>query len=289
MKYKNGNVDVTLLNDGTRILFTEDDYFNFERPLSMDIKITNSCDRCCPFCHENSIPNGRHSNINLPFWDSIKPYTEVALGGGNVFEYPYLEELLTKLKNNNVIANITVNAAHYRLNEDKLDDFYNRELIKRVGVSVTSEEDLNCLFGTFIKRYAIIHVINGLFNPTIHDAIKSRHCNLLILGYKDFRRGESFHKSNDLSLNMKWLSNNFNNIVKGYKNVSLDNLAVKQIPQVKNISNWEYLYHGEDGRETGTFYIDAVNEEFALSSINTTRYPIKNTIKEMFDIVKENS
>jgi len=58
--YKNGNVSVTLLKNGTKIR-----EFNLESerkgifPESIDIKITNYCDAGCRYCHEKSVKSGK--------------------------------------------------------------------------------------------------------------------------------------------------------------------------------------------------------------------------------------
>lgn len=54
--YKNGNAMVSLFAGGTRIINTEDDEFNFEVPLSIDLKVTNRCNKGCAMCHEDSTP-----------------------------------------------------------------------------------------------------------------------------------------------------------------------------------------------------------------------------------------
>lgn len=82
-RYKNGNYDVTLLSDGTKIRETEDDEFIPDFAESMDIKLTNHCSLGCPYCHEGSTPEGEHGDIlNEKFIDTLHPYQEVALGGG---------------------------------------------------------------------------------------------------------------------------------------------------------------------------------------------------------------
>lgn len=123
-RYKNGNYDVTLLSDGTKIRETEDDEFIPDFAESMDIKLTNHCSLGCPYCHEGSTPEGEHGDIlNEKFIDTLHPYQEVALGGGDVTSHPDLVPFLQRLKERHIIANITVN--QYQL--------YNRkELIQRL-------------------------------------------------------------------------------------------------------------------------------------------------------------
>ena len=95
--YKNGNTINKIFSDGTRICETEDDEFKFDFARNMDIKITNSCSMGCKFCHEGSMPDGKHGNIlNEKFIETLHPYQEVAIGGGNILEHPDLIPFLKK-------------------------------------------------------------------------------------------------------------------------------------------------------------------------------------------------
>ena len=76
---------------------------------SVDFKITNKCFNNCPYCHERSSSNGEEGDIkNWRFFDTLHPYTEMAIGGGDVLTFPNLYELLELLKSKNIYANITV-------------------------------------------------------------------------------------------------------------------------------------------------------------------------------------
>lgn len=84
---------------GTLIRETKDDEFKPAFASNMDIKICNRCDMGCKFCHEGSTPDGKLGDIlNEKFVDTLHPYQEVALGGGNVLEHPDLIPFLQKLK-----------------------------------------------------------------------------------------------------------------------------------------------------------------------------------------------
>lgn len=53
--YKNGNYNVHIdLDNGTKIRENNLDFFKPDYPESMDIKITNQCDRGCAFCLKSS-------------------------------------------------------------------------------------------------------------------------------------------------------------------------------------------------------------------------------------------
>ncbi|NBP05736.1 MAG: radical SAM protein [Bacteroidetes bacterium] len=136
-RYKNGNYFVSILEDGTKIREANDDKLIADFPESLDIKITNYCDAGCSYCHEKSTIAGKHGDLDKAF-DILKVLpagTELAIGGGDPMSHPDLEKFLIKLKNNNYIANITINEKHLDRYEAILLDFENRGLIKAIGIS----------------------------------------------------------------------------------------------------------------------------------------------------------
>ena len=90
-EYQNGNYTVKIYNDGTKIRETNDDVFVASFPECIDLKITNNCDMGCPYCHEYSKLDGKHGDIlNTKIIDTIRPFTELAIGGGNPLSHPDL-------------------------------------------------------------------------------------------------------------------------------------------------------------------------------------------------------
>ena len=285
VSYMNGNTEVFLnTHDGTKLRYTADDEFREAFPESMDVKITNSCDMGCPWCHENSVPNGEHAYINQPFVDTIHPYTEIAVGGGNVLEHPRLEEFLRHLKHLRCIPSVTLNQRHFLENADYVRRLYREGLVYGIGVSLSDPTDeLIRAMGTF--ETSVLHVINGIITPEQVERLSGHGLRVLVLGYKDIRRGEYYHESNDTAVdrNMAWLGDNLDALFDGFDVVSFDNLALEQLPVRKAIgeSQWQRFYMGDDGDHT--FYIDMVERQYAQSSTSMERTPIGNkSIDEMF-------
>lgn len=95
--YRNGNYRTLIMDDGTKIRKTKDDEFLPAFAENMDIKITNKCNMNCPMCHEGSTENGRHGDImNEKFIDTLHPYQEIAIGGGDITTHPDLIPFLQK-------------------------------------------------------------------------------------------------------------------------------------------------------------------------------------------------
>jgi hypothetical protein len=107
---------------------------------------------------------------------------------------------------------------------------------------------------------------------------------MLILGYKQLRRGVVYYESNGDEVHelQNWLYDNLEDMLNHFKVVSFDNLAIEQL-EVKRLldeEQWEEFYMGDDGKYT--FYIDMVDGTFGKNSLATDRYPIMDSIDEMF-------
>ena len=284
-KYKNGNYFISIYEDGTKVRETEDDEFLASFPECIDLKITNKCNIGCKYCHEDSTIDGLHGDIlNSEFINTLRPYTELALGGGNVLEHPDLIKFLEILKEKNIIANITINQAHFMSEQDTIKFLVSNNLIKGLGVSLTKPTDD---FVNTVKEYknVVIHVINGVVPLEDLERLYNNDLKILILGYKTFRRGLAFYSS-EIEDNKKKVYDHIIDIVNGFKIVSFDNLAIKQLELERIFSkkSWDEFYMGDDGKFT--MYIDLVNEEFSKSSVSKERFELLNNIEDMFKVVK---
>lgn len=284
--YTNGNYEVKIYTNGTKIRENDLDFFAPVKPESMDIKITNQCDCRCPYCHENSLPNGKHGDIlNIPFLDTLLPYSELAIGGGNPLSHPDLIPFLKILKDKKLISNMTVNQKHFLESQPLLQYLSKEKLIHGLGVSLINYSDELFLDLHFFPN-AVIHIINGVVDIKELEKFYDKNFKILILGYKQFRRGEAFYSS-EIENKKEEMYKTLPEILKHFKVVSFDNLGIKQLNVKRLLSDdeWNQIYMGDDGQFT--MYVDMVNKEFAKSSTSTTRYPITNNIEDMFKIVKE--
>ena len=285
--YKNGNYTVTIFEDGTKIRHTEDDEFNAVFPENFDCKICNRCDMNCPQCHEKSTCDGKLGNLNREFIKHLREYTEISIGGGNPLEQPDLVDFLKELRERKVIANITVNQVHFMKYKNFLKSLTDGGLIHGLGISLVNP---TIEFIEVVKEFpnAVIHVINGMFTALDYIELRNNNLKILILGYKNFGRGVDYHKiaEQQISKNMNWLSKCLPTMLKEFNVVSFDNLAIKQLNVQSMLSqeDWEKFYMGDDGQHT--MYIDLVEGVFAKNSTATKRYPLMNTIEEMFAVIK---
>nr|DAL78519.1 MAG TPA: tungsten cofactor oxidoreductase radical SAM maturase [Caudoviricetes sp.] len=290
--YKNNDYTCTMFSDGTKIRWNDKDSFNPIKPESIDLKITNKCNMACNMCHENSTSDGKHGDIlNLPFIDTMFPYSEVAIGGGNPLTHPDLIEFLERLKERKIIASMTVNQMHFMQNIDLLKELTDNKLIYGLGISYIGGRHSNCIEA--IKQFpnAVVHVINGIVHMDSLEALANNDLKILILGYKDFRRGKTLY--DECGSQIDYLKSQFYDMLPKivndgwFKCISFDNLAIKQLEPKRLMSNKDYaqFFMGLDGEYT--MYVDAVNRQFAKSSVSTERYDLMDDIADMFKTVKD--
>lgn len=292
-RYKNGNYTVSLYDNGTKVRENDLDFFEADFPESMDIKITNRCNMGCPMCHEDSKCDGLHGDImSESFIDKLHPYTELAIGGGNVLEHPDFYDFLVKCKNLKLICNTTIRQEHFMQNLDFIRKLRDEKLIYGLGISLSDPWQYG--FVDAVKEFpnAVIHVINGIV--TMQDLEELRNCGLkiLILGYKEFRRGEKLYET-DAKERIDGLKQDLYNYLPEivghgwFDVVSFDNLAIKQLNPQRIMSKeaWDEMYMGDDGEYT--LYIDMVSRVFAKNSCSTKRFNIMNNVIDMFNVIKK--
>lgn len=289
--YKNGNYTVCMMEDGTKLRKTNEDSFIPDFSEGMDVCITHKCAIGCKFCYAGCKPNGNHGELlNWKFIDTLHPYTELAFNG-NDLDHPQLEEFLLKLKEKKVYANMTVNQAQLMNNIDKINDYIQRKLIYGVGVSYNHYDE------KFIEEFkklknGVLHVINGIIGVDDLDKLKGNNLKVLILGYKNIRRGEDYltEHQNSIATNQTYLYKLLPKMIKEewFKVISFDNLAIEQLDTKKLLKEdeWKEFYMGDDG--DFTFYIDLVNGTFSKNSccINDVYDIGDKSIDEMFEIIK---
>ena len=246
----------------------------------------------CKFCHEGSTVDGKHGDIlNAKCIETLHPYQEVALGGGDVTSHPDLIPFLHKLKERKVIANVTINQKHFEEKQELIKYLVDEKLVYGIGVSLVNPTDS---FISLIKKYpnAVIHVINGVLTQKDVEKLADNNLKMLILGYKHLRRGNDYFSTNSLfiQMNQDWLTKNLPDIINKFNTVSFDNLAIEQLDVQRLLSKeeWDEFYMGDDG--TMTYYIDMVEQKFAKSSTAPfeKRYDLLDSVDEMFEkIVNE--
>lgn len=285
-KYKNGNYNVMLFEDGTKIRFNDKDSLIPEFPESMDMKISNYCPFNCPMCHEQSSENGERGKIlHHPFIKTLHAGTELALGGGAVTYHPDLVPFLKELKGQGVFPSITINQKEF--DETKIDYLINNSLIYGLGVSF---DNFNDEIWNKILKYpnAVVHLIAGYHSTEVFEYFANKGAKVLILGYKTWGRGFKYFEDNSdrITQNIQKLIQILPTLFTKCKVVSFDNLSIKQLDIRKIIGEekWKEFYMGDDGQYT--MYVDMVKQECAMSSTSPDRFPL-NEFNSLWNKLKK--
>lgn len=310
--YINGNYETKIYEDGTRTrelvphnTFYDQGRYKQEKfslneidmmepvfPESIDLKITNYCENGCKYCYANSNKEGEHAKLRdvLKVIREMKPYTEIALGGGNVLSYPYLVDVLNEAKARNVIINITVKDVDYIKYYDMIDEMVSRELIKSIGISPTNISTLKEVSDITDWRHDIVlHLVLGIWTiENLEQIFKmSTFDKFLFLGYKITKgNGEDFYNTykDSIQNNIEGFKDFYkNSYIPEYKSVAFDNLAIDQLSlDVEN--SYKELYQGEDGKFS--FYIDLVKTGYAKNSVENLEHYF-SSISDAFDELKK--
>lgn len=297
-QYTNGNVDVTIYEDGTKIREWEGDQY-VEYPESCDLKITQYCDldSICVFCHEMSNKDGKHGDLDLisKIWASQPAGTELAIGGGNPLAHPELSSFLFRMSRQGICPNLTINSLHLKKFSKLIRELQEEKCFYGMGISYRGAQYMKTLPLNISYDNAVFHMILGINDfddcKSVIDWCKENHIKpkLLLLGYKQFGRGID-HYSEELQTKIdQWKFHLVRLMALGGITLSFDNLAIKQLDLQKYLKRdeWDSFYLGDDG--THTFYVDAIKQEVARTSTSETRYKISedDTTVSIFNKVKQ--
>jgi len=287
-RYKNGNYTVTIFDDGTKIRENDLDTLEASFPESMDVNISNQCVNGCPFCYLNATSDGCHGRFDYKFFEDLQPYTELAINLNSYKKLPEdFENWLQRMKEKKIIVNATINQntlsqSYYY---EKVKQWQDENLINALGISLSKvDEDLLLYLKTF--KNTVLHVICGLIKEEELDLLTNKNIRVLFLGYKTVGRGVEF-LSDDIKNQIEILSSNITKRLSQFKVCSFDNLALQQLQMKEKIDSerWKESYMGDDG--CYSMYIDLVSGTFAKNSISSKKYPLLDSISEMFKIIKE--
>lgn len=266
--YTNGNTSVRILRDGTKIR----EWHGVARPdfpESIDMKITDYCDLGCAYCHESSTVAGRHASVEAiqQVLHGLPAGVEIAIGGGDPLSHPELRPVLSMMRAQGLIPNITINQGHVLRNEQLIRSLVDDALVFGVGVSITSKNTRAIELIDSMTQNMVLHVIAGVHEPSI---LSDRY-KFLVLGYKLFGRGLKAHSEQIEKGIRRWRS--MLPLYLGRTHLSFDNLAIEQLGLKRWLSkqSWDAAYMGDDF--TFTMYADAVKRQYAPTSRSNNRQP----------------
>lgn len=310
----NGNYKILYFDDGTKVKFGEFDTMEPDMPECIDVTITDVCNGGCEYCYLNCGAIGiehDHADLTLAsiMFDELPAYTELAMNINDfsIDESHEFTDLLRDLKTNKQFVNLTVNQKHLtKENLRKLVEWKDENLIRGIGISYISPdpellEYVNML-NTCYGDCCVIHVIAGILTKEDYDFLSNNNLNLLVLGFKEIGKGESYkatHPDLDdkITLLQILISTDYAANMGKFRSIAFDGLSIDQLHVRSWIGDKEFdqMYAGDEG--SYTFYLDLVNQKYAQSSITDKKFNITDwdiylhcrhqySIKEMFDSIR---
>ena len=127
--------------------------------------ISNKCSHDCPYCYRNCTPSGEEADINI-VKEFISYITlnhsifEIAIGGGNIVEYTYLEELCDVIESchanplkSGTVFNTTLNWKDFKdENIERIKLIF--ETFRGIAISVSNMDEAGKVF-EFMDKHKI--------------------------------------------------------------------------------------------------------------------------------------
>lgn len=272
------------IGSGTKIRFGSSHIGKSINPELVDIKITDYCDRGCPFCYQDSTPDGKHAKL-----DDIKKIAgilgelqcfEVAIGGGEPTKHPDFAGIVEIFRGQDIASNFSTGTLDWVVDIDP--EKLSRGIIGALGVSAMSPMDVRKIVGarlalpsfdTYIHYVAGSTPINVLENM-VEELSGTPETVLVVLGYKNVGRGKNFKPYNYDALPGVLVKA----ITQHGLSVSVDTTIISQFKNsLESLGFDKRTFADDEGKFS--MYIDAVNHLWGPSS-----YDHKNL--EFFDINK---
>lgn len=285
-KYKNGNAEITLSSDGTRVIEYPDSGIRLDYPLNIDIRVSSRCafglnpktkKAICDFCHESATTDGYSADLDYLYdtvLSGLPAGVELAVGINEWHNDLLL--FLKKCKASGWIVNATVNQGHVRRDKDCISHAVSNGLINGLGISYRNGMlDIPEQFLEY--QNTVVHVIAGIDSiDSVRKLADKKVKKILVLGEKDF--GFNLGKVKlTTPEHIKWYREVYT-LFKLFDVVSFDNLALEQLNIKRFVKNWEELYQHEY-----SFYINAVDGYFAESSRSDNKKEFgQQTVQQYF-------
>jgi len=285
-QYRNGNADIELYKDGTRIIQFEDK-LQLDYPLNIDIRVSTKCSNgynpktgksVCAFCHESARVDGKECDYEQlkEKLTGLPKGIELAIGGNEITVG--LWNFLRWSKHQGYVCNVTVNQINIK--SKIIRYLIEIGLINGLGISYRKDYPLN-INEYFINHPNVaLHVIAGI--DDVDDVIATPFKKVLVLGYKNFGFGIDYH-TEEVDKNIQrwywWIKK----LIDAKDVVSFDNLALEQlnIKRFLTPEKWDEFNQGEH-----SFYINAVDGYFAPSSRSGEKTDWNEmTIPEYFKLI----
>ncbi|MFC6590731.1 radical SAM protein [Deinococcus lacus] len=236
-------------------------------PELLDVKLTDVCSIGCAFCYQDSRPDRQHARLEDVAFIAREAgragVFEVALGGGEVSEYPHFVQALHLFRAAGVVPNFTTRNVRWLAQQWPTV----RGLVGGVAVSVGSAaqvERVAQLLPQAERRHGqlVAQVVMGTLGRAellaLVQAAGRAGIRVTLLGFKDVGRGQSYAPAP-----YDWWLDDLPQYVQ-HAEISIDTALAAECPEALERLLLPGSYHTEEGRFSA--YVDAVSMTLAPSS-----------------------
>ncbi len=243
-------------------------------PELVDLKITNYCDKECPYCYQGSSRNGKHADNLYIIIDTLAKMQvfEVAIGGGEPTKHPQFLSILEYAREHGITSNFTTRSLDWI---DGVDAEKIMRLCGSFAYSVESQWDVMDLHAHLLMRFGrkwlsessdkvyiniVIGTVQGHVFEKILDAAWLYNFTVTLLGYKDAGQGMDWRDSGLGYRAYPWLKQVIDEALNSCRlpRLGIDTLMAKEMGGILEMLDVdERYYYKEEGKFS--MYVDAVN------------------------------
>jgi hypothetical protein len=262
-------------------------------PELVDLKITDYCDKQCPYCYQASSVGGIHAadeNItNITHALEKMGVFEVAIGGGEPMSHPSFLSILQRLGRCGIVANFSTREIDWLALPWKSGPIL--DSIGAFAVSVTDSAQVEVLSGLMtlnsipkkkVTIQCVIGVVTSFGLSCILEAAYKAGIRVTLLGFKEMGLGKQFKREE-----CNWVP-----IVKEFQlhgkcpSLAVDTVLARQAgTQLQEMGVPEQLYETQDG--LFNMYIDAVTMKCGLSSYMDPKDLISIDEKDIYGSIED--
>jgi MoaA/NifB/PqqE/SkfB family radical SAM enzyme len=239
-------------------------------PELVDVKITDACSKGCPYCYQDSKPDGVHADLHglIEALSELKVF-EVALGGGEPTSHPDFVTIVRRFRESGVVPNFSTKSLGWLRDDRKWPSVV--ENCGKFALSVETADEAKDMMA-LVQSKGICRDKVGL--QVIIGLVESwEFCNILefatkesvpitLLGYKPVGRGKDVRPLRPEERHW-WLDRIAER--EGCAPIGIDTTLAKEFDkELKEAKVPGILYETEEGKFS--CYIDAVRGRIGPSS-----------------------
>lgn len=293
---------------GEKIRFSFEDNVKYDKsdtPELVDLIITDNCNMGCPYCYRNCTPNGNHAELievqkMINYLMSPKLHVfEVAIGGGDILQYPYLVLLCHYLSTTECKSKITFNTtlncrSFNHENLDKIRLIFNT--FSGIAISIRNWDDINNVL-RFLQDEIIVYKVDNISFQCIPELMSYEEIieiiknishmyikRITFLGFKHTGRGNSPQFSaaefEENKKSFRKAVDELRHRNRYIRTFGVDTELLKNFPELKE-TQADWAYTEEEGKFSCC--VDAVNGYVLPSSYSEYKEEYKIPIDDIYN------